>query len=72
MTSIILELSYTILAITGCYLVMKKKRWGWMLWLIATPLIIASLVFAKKWFLIPAFFIYGYIDWLGWTKWRNK
>ena len=72
MTSIILELAYTILAITGCYLVMKKKRLGWMLWLIATPLIVAALVISKKWFLMPAFFIYGYLDWRGWVTWRKK
>jgi len=51
---------------------MKKKRWGWMLWLIATPLIIAALAVSKRWVLIPAFFIYGYLDWRGWIEWRKK
>lgn len=72
MTSTILELGYTILAIAGCYLVMKKNRWGWMLWLIATPLILVVLVMGKRWFLIPAFFIYGYLDIKGWIEWGKK
>jgi len=72
MISITLELIYTTLAIIGCYLVMKKKRWGWMLWLIATPFIIAVLIMGKRWFLIPAFFIYGYLDIKGWIEWKKK
>lgn len=67
----IFEILYTILGLMGCYLVMKKNRIGWMFWLVGTPFILTVLILRKAYIMIPAFVVYGFLDWKGWIEWKK-
>jgi len=71
MLSFIFEFLYFIFGLTGCYFVVKKKRVGWFLWLVSTPLIVTVLFLKGAYITIPVFFIYGWLDWLGLKEWKK-
>ena len=59
-----------IMGLIGCYNVIKKRRIGWMIWLLSTPL--ALIVFLHKglYGFIAVFLFYGYLNIKGWIEWK--
>ena len=66
----ILQYAYMIVGLIGCYYVIKKKRKGWMIWLLSTPLALFVFWYKGLYGFIVVFLVYGYLNIKGWLEWK--
>ena len=66
-----LQIVYTIISLIGCYLIVKKKRAGWLMWIAAGPFNIAIFIMKDIYILIFPFTVFmGFYVW-GWWNWKD-
>jgi nicotinamide riboside transporter PnuC len=67
---IILQLIIAVLGIITIYLLAEKKRAGFMIGLISEPFWLWSSWNNKQWGIVFLCFVYAYLYWKGWKKWK--
>lgn len=65
-----MEWLYTVLGLVGCYLVVKKKRIGWLIWLLSCPIMVGVLIHKQSYPIILVFIAYGILNIKGWIEWK--
>lgn len=63
---------YTAMGLIACWFVLKKKRVGWLIWLAATPIMVAYAILTKAWGFVVVFIAYGFLDVKGWIDWGRE
>ena len=66
----ILQYTYMLIGVLACYFVIKKERFGWMIWFLSTFIAIPVLWYKGMYGFIVVFLFYGYLDWKGWKEWK--
>jgi len=74
---LVLEITGVALGLVGVYFVIKKNRWGFMLWIVSNCFLVPVFVKRALWFTVLLFGVYTVINLCGfyaWSenKWRKK
>lgn len=60
------------LGLVGAYFVIKKNRWGFMLWIVSNCFLVPVFIKRTLWFTVLLFGVYTIVNFCGFYVWSKK